>query len=114
MSKKKYDSDKPSLAVVSVQGDSGVVLWSVGQINEEIEQDGPDVDALGLLDDVLRPTGIWVWGGRFREVTDEHGTYTMPKGAFREPTEAEWASIRRNESPWNDGLWLQPHLLRVN
>jgi hypothetical protein len=110
----KYNTSKPSLAVVSVQDGFGVVLWSVGHINDEIALDGPDAEALGLLDDVSCKTGIWVWEGHFRDVTDSYGTYPMPKGSFRPPTDAEWAHIRHNESPWHDGLWLQPHLLKVN
>jgi hypothetical protein len=110
----KYNTSKPSLAVVSIQGKHGVVLWSAGQINDEIALDGHDVDGLGLLDEASCENGIWVWEGRFQDKTDSYGTYPVPKGMFRAPTDSEWFHIRRNESPWHDGLWLQPHLLRVN
>lgn len=109
----KYDTKKPSRAVVALDGDQGVVLWAVGQINDEIKDDGHDADALGLIDDLVPATGIWVWEGFFKEQRDPFGTYTLPEGNFRAPTDAEWKAISRNESPWQDGLWYQSHLVRM-
>jgi hypothetical protein len=110
----KYNTEKTSLAVVSVKHPKdGVVLWAAGQINDEIDADGYDADALGLLEGTVPETGIWVWEGRFRDVTDDFGTCSLPKGRFRAPTDAEWAKIQKNESPWNDGLWFKANLLQM-
>lgn len=108
----QYDTNKASKAVLAVNNGIGTVLWAVGAINDELKGDGPDMDALGLLQDA--PHGISVWEGHYVEHKDPFGTYTVPRGKFRPPTDTEWSKIQKNESPWQDGLFLAPELIRVN
>jgi hypothetical protein len=112
-SETKYNVTKPSRAVVALNDEEGVVLWAVGAINDEILDDGNDADALGLLDRDKPDMGVWIWEGTFALTTDPFGTYSLPKGTFRKPTDVEWARITLNECPWQDALWLQTHLLKM-
>ncbi len=107
----KLDWSKPSLAVV-VQGmGRGCVLFSAGpHVDSMIDEAGvSDLDLLGLDD---APEGISIWEGTIKTVhhhTPDMNEYdSWLEGAFRAPTDQEWESIRKNECPWDDALWLLP------
>lgn len=107
----QYDPNKASKAVLAVNNGEGVVLWSVGAINDEVKGDGPNAEPLGLLQGA--PRGISIWEGYYVEHKDPFGTYTVPRGGFREPTEVEWAKIHKGECPWLDALFLEPSRLTM-
>lgn len=95
------DDDDICRAVVANRNGDGVVLW----------QGGPDYfreflnDVSWMLSDVGlddAPDGISIWEGR---VVYTHDAYNGDddahlNGKFRDPNDAEWAMIRKNESPW--------------
>jgi len=104
MTNSQYDVTKASKAVLAVNEGEGVVLWSVGAINDEVKGDGPDADALGLFQNA--PKGISIWEGHYVAHDDPFGTYTVPRGHFRAPTQMEWTKIQKGECPWLDGLFI--------
>jgi hypothetical protein len=67
-----------------------------------------DLDLLGLDD---APNGISIWEGGIKSVhvhtpdCNEHDSWLA--GGFRDPTDEEWAAIRKNECPWNDDDWRE-------
>jgi hypothetical protein len=107
-----YDFDKPSLAVVAMGeiATVGIVLHTVGgHVKMEMEEGGIYVtEDLGI--DPPEP-GIWVWEGKGYwspgnwEHPDE-GEMEL-RGKFRQPTDEEWAAIRKGECPWNDDDWKE-------
>ena len=106
------DWSKPSLAVVACDANGhGVVLWTAGpHVYSMINEAGvSDLDLLGLDD---APEGISIWEGTIKTVhhhtpdMNEHDSWL--EGMFREPTDEEWDSIRKNECPWNDDDWRAP------
>jgi hypothetical protein len=91
----------PNRAVVA-QGETGcgVVLYSTGEGMRCLLENGPRLDDVGMDD---APPGIWIWEGGLAGGERAHeGDYNdvYPVGKFREPTEIEWAAIKRGETPW--------------
>lgn len=103
------DFSKPSRAVLANADGTGVVLWAVGvHIEEEISNAGRQLSDLGL-DDAPDGISVWegVWNGFERHTPDGSEYDSEARGAFREPTEAEWESIRKGECPWEKIEWLK-------
>lgn len=97
-----YDYNKASLAVIVVdEYGCGTVLWPMGGYFKEMKEGG--YCTLNELSLNLPSTGIWIWEGKFD--VEEYGADPIPVGEFRVPTDEEWISIKRNESPWNDEDW---------
>ena len=105
----KVDWSKPSLAVVACDGNGhGCVLWTAGpHVASLINEAGVSrLDELGLDD---APEGICVWEGVVRG-TVHHGMDGTEydshlEGSFRDLTDEEWASVRKNECPWDETPW---------
>lgn len=104
-----YDFSKPSRAVVVCgAGDHCALLyWVGGHIAIEVDE----CCVTDPIDIGLAPEnhGIWVWEGKGHWTPGpyeypEDGDYWLD-GSFREPTKEEWASIQRNECPWDDEDW---------
>ncbi len=105
------DPSKPSRAVLASNGSgAGIVISYVGgHLGLEIkEYDCRTLEDLGLDD---CEAGIWIWEGTYHysggvnsEGIDEGGESTA-KGAFRAPTDDEWAAIREHRCPWNALDW---------
>lgn len=101
--------EQPSKAVVACRQGYGIVLWTAGpHVNQHIEELGvTDLGELGLDD---APDGITVWEGMLELAPYGHYPPDVVKhelrGAFRQPTDTEWAAIRNGECPWNDNDWL--------
>lgn len=109
-----YDGSKPSVALVACDGHGHgcLIWWAGGHLSLEVEEAGlTDLADLGLDD---CPVGVWVWEGIYvywPSVTCEgidEGCDAESKGAFRAPTDEEWAAIRENRSPWNPDDWKLP------
>lgn len=101
----------PSRAVVAMSDDesSGCVLWWVGSaLHYEIKDAGmKTLEDLGLQE---APVGISIWEGQYRSVQcgNPSGGYdyeSEPVGAFRAPTDEEWAAIRSGTEPWDEKEW---------
>lgn len=107
-----YDWSKPSLAVVAMGECGGFVLWTVGaHVAFDIKETGlgGNAEDLGIEPD---DEGIFIWEGKTKSSRDYEGEYdSWLDGEFREPTEAEWASIRRGECPWNPDERIRPEAL---
>ncbi len=107
-----FDYSKPSLAVIASDGDGhGCVLSTVGvHIEFEIKEAGlHDLGDLGMDD---APRGISIWEGKTESHRDHEGDVdTWLEGAFRQPTEQEWAAIVRGECPWDWRAWVKPAAL---
>jgi hypothetical protein len=106
-----YDWTKPSKAVVVQGTGGGCVLFTAGpHVASMINEAGvSDLDNLGLDD---APDGVSIWEGGIKSVhhntpdANEHEWWL--EGAFREPTDEEWESIRKNDCPWDDNEWRAP------
>lgn len=92
-------------AVIACDGDgTGVVLFTDGgQVEYEIDVIGSRQLNDLMLDDA--PLGITIWEGHYiyDRTADQFGSDDGSvdiDGAFREPTEGEWACIRRKATPW--------------
>lgn len=100
----------PSRAVVATSDNAaGAVLWWVGAaLYYEIAEAGmKTVDDLGLYD---APAGISIWEGTYRTIQcgnplDGYDYESEPVGAFRSPTDEEWAAIRAGKAPWDEREW---------
>jgi len=94
-----------SKAVVCMGMQDGFVLHTVGPaLRHEMEEAGLHfLSDLGLDD---APEGISVWEGKYVwhrggwENPDDGDSEAV--GTFRELTEAEWDSVKKNECPWNE------------
>ena len=97
---------EPSRALIAASNGDGVILWF----------DGPDIDSViretgtARLDDVGlddAPDGISVWEGRGHawetHTPDAHEYDFELLGAFRAPSDDEWAALRKGECPWSCG-----------
>lgn len=101
--------DKPSRAVVAMGEHDGVVLWHIGaHIHDEIQNVGSKLSDLGL-DDAPQGISVWegVWVGHETHTFDGTEYESHPSGKFREPTDEEWAAIRKGDCPWETIEWLQ-------
>ena len=105
------DWSKPSKAVVVVGEAGGCVLFSAGPHLDSLMHDAglSDLSDLGLDD---APDGISIWEGvvkgRRYETVDGYEYESDTVGSFRAPTDEEWASLRRNECPWDVTYWKKP------
>lgn len=105
------DWSKASLAVVASDGSGhGCVLWTAGPHISSLLRDAGVSDLADLgLDDA--PEGISVWEGVVRghkhETMDGTEYETTTEGTFRDPTEEEWASIKKAECPWDVMTWVK-------
>ena len=109
-SPEEEDWTKPSLAVVACDGNGhGVVLWTAGPHIDSLISDAGVCNLADLgLDDA--PVGISIWEGVVRgsrhETMDGTEYETHTEGTFRAATADEWASIKKDECPWDPTLWL--------
>jgi hypothetical protein len=96
--------DPADRALVACDGDGhGCVLQYVGAGLQYMLEEGAGRELVDLgFDDA--PDGISVWEGRLATSemwTDCGREYDCELvGTFRELTDDEWASLRRNECPW--------------
>lgn len=102
------DWEKASLGVIVTNGVYGCVLFHVGaHLCDMIENGSSNLDDLGLDD---APVGITVWEGKihgsFHDTVDGREYESELVGAFRAPTDVEWAAIREGKCPWDENDWL--------
>lgn len=105
-----FDWSKPSKGVIANGAHGGCVLFFAGPHLYSMVSDAgiSDLDLLGLDD---APEGISIWEGGIKSVhintpdCNEHDSWL--DGSFRDPTDEEWAAIRRNECPWDEDAWLK-------
>lgn len=95
---------QPSKAVIANRENGrGCIIWvTLGSLLEDQMREGSDDLADLGLDDA--PPGISIWEGTFvwRPGSWEYPQdgELWPKGAFRAPSDDEWAAIREGRSPW--------------
>ncbi len=101
------DWRKPSRAVVASDGDNGWIMFMVGpHIVQQCEDLGSrELDQIGLT----CAAGIYVWEGEFvggRQTGYFEYDDVELSGAFRAPTDVEWACIRAGICPWDPDDWV--------
>lgn len=92
-------AERINRAVVVTTDDarSSCLLYWVGPaLFAFVRRDKADVYDLGLSGG---PAGVSVWEGRYEWVAEDE---FQPAGAFRRPTDGEWAAIRDGRHPWPD------------
>ena len=106
---KRSNWKKPSKAVIAFSDYHGCVLWTAGPHLDSFITEGGSCD-LSFNDLGLDPPeGISVWEGVIETEhihTQDINEYdSRLVGSFREPTDDEWAAIRRGKCPWDESDW---------
>lgn len=95
----------PSRAVIANGKRGGAVIFAApdSYVAHQVCEYGPPLGDLGLDD---APIGISIWEGDYvwRSTSYEYPLEgdEDPVGAFRAPTDDEWAAIREGRNPWGE------------